>query len=51
MASIIAVRKGNKGQSLQEGAETDDILNDLMTKLPPQETWDVEFCLGVLILG
>ncbi len=50
-SAIAAMRKGNKGQSNQETTENDDILENLMIKLPPQETWDAEYSLGVLILG
>jgi hypothetical protein len=50
-SAIAAMRKGNKGQSNQETTENDDILENLMIKLPPQEIWDAEYSLGVLILG
>jgi hypothetical protein len=50
-SAIAAMRKMNKSQVLEEGAEDEDILENLITKLPPSETWDAEFCLGVLVLG
>ncbi len=50
-SAIAAMRKMPKSQVFEEGAEGKDIIENLVTKLPPSETWDAEFCLGVLILG
>jgi hypothetical protein len=52
MASAIAVmRKKIKTQGFEEGGEDGGILENLVTKLPPMETWDAEYCLDVLVLG
>jgi hypothetical protein len=50
-SAIAAMRKMTKAPVFEEGADADDILEILVTKLPPAETWDAEFCLGVLVLG
>ena len=47
-SAIAAVRKMTKAQVFQEGAG-ENILENLVIKLPPEETWDAEFCLGVLM--
>jgi hypothetical protein len=50
-SAIAAMRKMTKGQVFEEVADVEDLLENLVTKLPPAETWDAEFCLGVLVLG
>ena len=50
-SAIAAMRKMNKSQAFEEGADVEDLLENLVIKLPPEETWDAEFCLGVLVLG
>ncbi len=49
--AIAAMRKKNKGQEFEEGADGGDLMENLVIKLPPAETWVAEFCLGVLVLG
>ncbi len=50
-SAIAAMRKKNKGQVFEEGADVEDLLENLVMKLPPAETWDAEFCLELLVLG
>jgi hypothetical protein len=50
-SAIAAMRRMTKSQTFEEAADVDDILENLVMKLPPVETWDAEFCLGVLVLG
>ena len=52
-SAIAAVRNGgSKPTVLLEDAEEEESLFDaLVTKLPPKETWDAEYFLGILVLG
>jgi hypothetical protein len=54
MASAIAAVRGNgpnKPQVYEEAEEEESLFDALVSKLPPKETWDSEFLLGVLVLG
>jgi hypothetical protein len=50
-SAIAAMRKMTKNQVFEEEEDVEDILENLVIKLPSAETWDAEFILGVLILG
>ncbi len=50
MASITAIRgKSKKNPELE--ADEQGLLDDLISRVPPQEMWVAEFCLGVLVAG
>ncbi len=52
IAAAAAVRNGaNKSTPLEDTAEEESLFDTLVSKLPPKETWDAEFFLGVLVLG
>ena len=50
MASVIAAIRKNRNFSEQE-ADEENLLDNLISRVPPQETWDAEFCLGMLVAG
>jgi hypothetical protein len=50
MATIIAIRK-NRNLSDQTEVEQDNLMDNLIVKVPPQETWDTEFFLDMLVAG
>ena len=51
MAAVIAAIRKNRTYSEPEADEADNLLDDLISRAPPQETWDAEFCLGMLVAG
>jgi hypothetical protein len=50
--AFAAVRNGaNKPPVFEDTVEEESLFDTLVSKLPPKETWDAEFLLGVLVLG
>jgi hypothetical protein len=50
MASTIAAIRKNRQVTEQE-IEEDSLLDNLISRVPPQDTWEAEFCLGMLVAG
>ncbi len=46
-----AIRQKNKSRFVVEEPDTENLLDNLVSKLPPQDTWDAEYFLGILVLG
>jgi hypothetical protein len=52
MACTIAAIRIRSQRNISEHEKDEDILLDnLISRVPPQETWDTEFCLGMLVAG
>jgi hypothetical protein len=51
MAGVISAIRKNRTYSEQEADEAENLLDNLISRSPPQETWDAEFCLGMLVAG
>ncbi len=52
MASTIAVIRIRNQRNISEEETTEEsLLETLISKVPSQETWDDEFCLGMLVAG
>ena len=49
-ATIAAIRKINK-RKLEDADDTENLLQKLTSRLPPEEAWDSEHILGMLVLG
>ena len=50
-AIIATIRSRNQRKLSEEEAEEEVPLENFVTKLPPQETWDSEFNIGILVVG
>jgi hypothetical protein len=50
MAGAIAAIRKHRAITEEESDE-ESLLDHLISKVPPQETWDAEFCLGMLVAG
>jgi hypothetical protein len=50
MASTIAAIRKNRAISEQE-PEEENLLDNLISRVPPKQTWDAEFILGMLVHG
>jgi hypothetical protein len=51
-ATIAAIRKINRRKVEEDDdSDTENLLQKLTARLPPEETWDSEHFLGMLILG
>ncbi len=50
MAGAIAAIRKNRTIS-EEETDEESLLDHLISRVPPQETWDAEFCLGMLVAG
>jgi hypothetical protein len=48
-ATIAAIRKNRKIPDQEK--EEDSLLDNLITRAPPQDSWEAEFCLGMLVAG
>jgi hypothetical protein len=48
-ATITAIRKNRTFSDKDEADE--NLLDNLISRVPPQETWEAEFCLGMLVAG
>jgi hypothetical protein len=46
-----AIRQKSKSRHVIVEADTENLLDNLVSKLPPRDTWDAEFFLGILVLG
>jgi hypothetical protein len=50
MANTIAKIRSQRDIS-QEETDGEGLLDDFISRVPPKETWDAEFCLGMLVSG
>jgi hypothetical protein len=50
-AIIATIRSRNNRKLAEEEADGELLLENLISKLPPAETWDTELNIGVLIVG
>ena len=50
-AAIVAIRKNNQRKISEDQSGDDNLLIDLITRLPSQELWIEEHTLGILVLG
>jgi hypothetical protein len=51
-SAILAIRKTRTAAiSSQQESDEEILLEDLVLKVPPQETWEAEFCLDMLVAG
>jgi hypothetical protein len=50
-AIIATIRSRNNRKLSEEEAEGEILLENLISKLPPTETWDSEFSIGMLVVG
>jgi hypothetical protein len=50
-AAIAAIRSMNQRKAGEVDSEDEDLLENLIAKLPPPETWDSEIALGMLVVG
>jgi hypothetical protein len=51
MASVIAALRSNKPPVFEDNNEEESLFDTLISKLPPKDTWENEYILGVLVLG
>jgi hypothetical protein len=49
-AAIAAIRDMNRRKAADDGSD-DDLLEHLIVKLPPRDTWESEIALGMLVVG
>jgi hypothetical protein len=49
--AIAAIRKMKKRKPADNDSDDEDLLEHLIVKLPPQDTWDSEIALGMLVVG
>jgi hypothetical protein len=50
-AIIATIRVRNNRKLAEEEADGELLLENLISKLPPAETWDTELSIGVLVVG
>ncbi len=51
-SAIIATIRSRNQQNLSEEEAKDELqLENFITKLPPEETWDSDFSIGMLVVG
>ena len=46
-----AIRQKSKSRHALAETDTENLLDTLVSKLPPQDAWDAEYSLGILVLG
>ncbi len=50
-AAIAAIRSMNTRKAADDVSDDEDLLDHLVMKLPPRDTWDSEIALGMLVVG
>ena len=50
-STIAAIRIRNQRKIAEQEMDEESLLENLVSRVPPQETWDADFCLGMLVAG